>query len=153
MSNQNIIWQCKPFRDLSAGEMHSILSLRAAVFVVEQNCPYLDPDYKDEYSLHVMGWKDGGLVAVARILPQGVSYEEVSIGRVATSSAVSGTGAGMILMEKTMKYAEDFFGRVPIRISAQSYLKKYYEKFGFVRTEKEEYLEDDIPHLDMLFAV
>jgi ElaA protein len=153
MSNQNIIWQCKPFRDLSAGEMHSILSLRAAVFVVEQNCPYLDPDYKDEYSLHVMGWKDGGLVAVARILPQGVSYEEVSIGRVATSSVVRGTGAGMILMEKTMKYAEDFFGRVPIRISAQSYLKKYYEKFGFVRTEKEEYLEDDIPHLDMLFAV
>ena len=150
--NLNIIWQCKPFCDLSAGEMHSVLALRAAVFVVEQKCPYLDPDYKDEYSLHVMGWLDGELVAVARILPQGVSYEEVSIGRVATSATVRGTGAGMILMEKTMLYVLDFFGKVPVHISAQSYLKQYYEKFGFDRTEKEEYLEDDIPHFDMVYS-
>lgn len=136
---------------MSAGEMHAVLALRAAVFVVEQKCPYQDPDYKDEYSLHVMGWLNGELVAVARILPQGVSYEEVSIGRVATSATVRGTGAGMILMEKTMNYIKDHFGNVPVRISAQSYLKKYYEKYGFVRSEKEEYLEDDIPHLDMLF--
>ncbi len=147
-----ITWQCKKFRDMSAGELHAVLALRAAVFVVEQKCPYQDPDYKDEYGMHVMGWLNGELVAVARILPQGVSYEEVSIGRVATSSTVRGTGAGMILMEKTMQYIKDHFGNVPVRISAQSYLKKYYEKYGFVRSEKEEYLEDDIPHLDMVFT-
>ncbi len=152
MSNEHITWQCKKFRDMSAGEMHSVLALRAAIFVVEQKCPYQDPDYKDEYSLHVMGWLNGELVAVARILPQGVSYDEVSIGRVTTSSTVRGTGAGLILMEKTMKYIEDHFGKVPVRISAQSYLKKYYEKYGFQRSEKEEYMEDDIPHLDMIYA-
>lgn len=152
MKEANIIWQCKPFRELSAGELHAVLALRAAVFVVEQKCPYQDPDYKDEYALHVMGWKDGELVAVSRILPQGVSYDEVSIGRVATSQDVRGTGAGLVLMEKTMNYIKDNFGNVPIRISAQSYLQKYYEKFGFVRSEKEEYLEDDIPHLDMIYS-
>jgi ElaA protein len=152
MSNTAITWQCKKFRDMSAGEMHAVLALRAAVFVVEQKCPYQDPDYKDEYGMHVMGWLNGELVAVARILPQGVSYDEVSIGRVATSSTVRGTGAGMILMEKTMQYIRDHFGNVPVRISAQSYLKKYYEKYGFTRSEKEEYLEDDIPHLDMIYT-
>lgn len=135
---------------MSAGELHAVLALRAAVFVVEQKCPYQDPDYKDEYSMHVMGWLGGELAAVARILPQGVSYEEVSIGRVATSAAARGTGAGMVLMEKTMQYITDHFGKVPVRISAQSYLKKFYEKYGFVRSEKEEYLEDDIPHIDMI---
>jgi ElaA protein len=153
MSNANITWQCKQFRDMSAGEMHAVLALRAAVFVVEQKCPYQDPDYKDEYSLHVMGWKDGVLVAVARILPQGVSYDEVSIGRVATADSVRGTGAGLVLMEKVMMYIKETFGGVPVRISAQSYLKKYYEKYGFRRSEKEEYLEDDIPHVDMLYSV
>ena len=152
MSTAAITWQCKKFRDLSAGEMHSVLALRAAVFVVEQKCPYQDPDYKDEYGMHVMGWLNGELVAVARILPQGVSYQEVSIGRVATSATVRGTGAGLLLMEKTMHYIKDHFGNVPVRISAQSYLRKYYERYGFVRSEKEEYLEDDIPHLDMIYA-
>lgn len=152
MANSAITWQCKLFRDLSAGEMHSILALRAAVFVVEQKCPYQDPDYKDEYSLHVMGWQNGELIAVARILPQGVSYDEVSIGRVATAQSVRGTGAGMVLMDKVMMYIKETFGDVPVRISAQSYLKKYYEKFGFRRSEKKEYLEDDIPHVDMIYV-
>lgn len=152
MSMKAITWQCKHFRDLSSGEMHAVLALRAAVFVVEQKCPYQDPDYKDEYSLHVMGWSGGELVAVARILPQGVSYEEVSVGRVATAQSVRGTGVGLVLMEKVMKYIGDEFGKVPVRISAQSYLKKYYERYGFKRSEKEEYLEDDIPHVDMICA-
>lgn len=151
MSNTAITWQCKKFHDLSASELHAALALRAAVFVVEQNCPYLDPDHKDQHGMHVMGWLDGELVAVSRILPQHVSYEEVSIGRVATASSVRGKGVGMLLMEKTMQYISDQFGNVPVRISAQSYLKSYYEKFGFARTEKAEYLEDDIPHIDMLF--
>lgn len=148
---KTITWQCKPFSDLRPAELHRLLQLRAAVFVVEQNCPYLDPDHKDEYGLHVMGWSGDELVACARILPAGVSYDEVSIGRVATSQSVRGTGTGLVLMEKTMHYIRDFFGEVPVRISAQSYLQKYYEKYGFARTEKAEYLEDDIPHVEMLY--
>lgn len=147
---QNIEWRCKAFADLSPKELHRMLSLRCAVFIIEQNCPYLDPDYKDETGLHVMGWDGEEIVACARILPAGVSYDEVSIGRVATASAVRRTGAGKILMKKTMEFIRDAYGDVPVRISAQSYLQKFYEGFGFKRTEKAEYLEDDIPHVEML---
>lgn len=149
---KNIIWQCKSFSDLSPAALHRLLALRAAVFVVEQKCPYLDPDYKDEHSLHVMGWIGSELVACARILPAGVSYDEVSIGRVATSAEVRGTGIGKTLMTKTMDYISSMFENVPVRISAQSYLQNYYEGYGFKRTEKAEYLEDDIPHVEMLKA-
>ena len=147
-----IIWQCKKFSDLSPQELLRLLALRCSVFIIEQNCPYLDPDYKDEYALHVMGWLNDELVACSRILPAGVSYEEVSVGRVASSSSVRGTGAGKMLMTKTMQYITDTFGKVPVRISAQSYLQKFYEGYGFKRTEKAEYLEDDIPHVEMLFS-
>lgn len=147
-----ITWQCKTFRDLSPQELHRLLALRCAVFIIEQNCPYLDPDYKDEHALHVMGWLNEELVACSRILPAGVSYDEVSVGRVATASSVRRTGAGKVLMTKTMQYIRDTFGEVPVRISAQSYLQKFYEGYGFQRTEKEEYLEDDIPHVEMLFV-
>jgi len=126
--------------------------LRCSVFIIEQNCPYLDPDNKDLNSYHVMGWEGNDLVAVARIVEPGISYVEVSVGRVATSSAVRGTGTGKVLMTKTMEYISAIFGEVPVRISAQSYLQKYYEAFGFKRTAKEEYLEDDIPHIQMDFV-
>ncbi len=148
-----ITWQCKHFNELRPAALHRLLALRAAVFVVEQKCAYLDPDYKDEDALHVMGWNGEELVACARILPAGVSYEEVSIGRVATSESVRGKGVGKVLMTKTMEYVRDTFGNVPVRISAQSYLQKYYEGYGFKRTEKEEYLEDDIPHVEMLYSL
>ena len=147
---QPITWQCKPFNELRAAELYRCMQLRSAVFVVEQNCVYLDPDGKDEYALHVMGWSGGELVAYARILPAGVSYEEISIGRVATSAAVRGTGAGVILMQKTLENIQRVFGNEPVRISAQSYLLRFYERFGFKRTPKDEYLEDDIPHVEML---
>ncbi|GAB4134299.1 MAG: GNAT family N-acetyltransferase [Bacteroidia bacterium] len=147
----NIRWSCKHFRDLTPTELHRILALRAAVFVVEQNCPYQDPDYKDENALHVSGWIGDEIVACARILPAGVSYDEVSVGRVATAGSVRGTGAGKQLMHKTMEYLHEYFGQVPVRISAQSYLIRFYKTFGFEVTDKPEYLEDDIPHTEMLY--
>lgn len=150
---QTITWQCKSFNELRAAELYRCMQLRSAVFVVEQNCVYLDPDNKDEYALHVMGWKAGELVAYARILPAGVSYDEISIGRVATSAGVRGSGAGMELMQKTLENIRTVFGNEPVRISAQSYLIRFYERFGFKRTEKEEYLEDDIPHAEMLLNI
>lgn len=149
-TNAHIKWECKHFRDLSAKELHAILALRCEVFIIEQNCPYPDPDHKDLHSFHVTGRAGEKLVAVSRIVEPGISYDEVSVGRVATSSAVRGTGAGKILMTKTMEYIRKLYGNTPVRISAQSYLRKYYEGYGFKRTEKAEYLEDDIPHVEML---
>ncbi|MGL4597073.1 MAG: GNAT family N-acetyltransferase, partial [Bacteroidia bacterium] len=85
LDTTTISWQCIPFVQLTAQQVHAIYTLRAAVFVVEQNCAYQDPDEKDLLAIHVLGWYEDKLVACARILPAGVSYAEVSIGRVATS--------------------------------------------------------------------
>ena len=95
--------------------------------------------------------QNGELIAYTRIVPQNVSYKEPSIGRVVTSASARRTGAGKILMQKTMEYIRTEFGTVPVRIGAQAYLQKFYEDFGFVR-EGEEYLEDGIPHIIMLFT-
>lgn len=149
MNQAHTIWQCKTFDTLRAAELYKLLQLRAAVFVVEQNCPYLDPDDKDVFALHVMCSRGNELLACARILPGGVSYSEVSIGRVATAASARGTGLGKELMQFSLQQIREIFGNVPVRISAQCYLEKFYTDFGFVR-EGENYLEDDIPHVEML---
>ena len=153
---ENIIWTCKHFKDLSNEELYEIFRLRLSVFVVEQNCPYQDADGKDLKCFHLMGHlpltpsKGGGqLIAYARILPQNVSYKEPSIGRVVTSVSARRTGAGKILMEKSLEFIKKEFGNIPVRIGAQKYLQKFYESFGFVR-EGDEYDEDGIPHIIML---
>ncbi len=147
----SITWTCTPFNDLPNKELHDIFRLRQEVFVVEQNCPYQDADGKDPKSLHMQGIQNGELIAYARIVLPGVSYKEISIGRVVTSPKARKTGAGKELMKVTMEYILKKFGKVPIRIGAQLYLQKFYEGFGFVQ-EGEEYLEDGIPHIIMLYT-
>lgn len=142
-------WECKPFNDLSADQMYTILCVRQEVFVLEQECLYLDADGKDRKSLHLMGFDGDELVAYARIVEPGVSYEEVSMGRILTTKEARGTGAGIELMEEGLREIENRYGKVPVRISAQTYLLKFYQKFGFESTGKE-YLEDEIPHTEML---
>ncbi len=145
-----IKWLCKKFEDLSNNELYDLMVLRQEVFVVEQNCAYLDADGKDKQSWHVLGYDDNGkLVAYARIVFPGISYKEVAIGRVITSQSHRRTGAGKELMRETLKAIESIYGKVPVRISAQTYLVKFYADFGFVSTGKE-YLEDDIPHTEMI---
>ncbi len=154
-----INWTLKHFKDLTTKELYDIFQLRIEVFVVEQNCPYQDADGKDVKSFHLMGYSpspslpkgesENTLVAFARILPQGISYDEVSIGRVVSSPKVRGTGAGKLLMEKCLEEIKTKFGDVPVRIGAQCYLKKFYESFGFVAIG-DEYMEDNIPHIIML---
>lgn len=147
----SIQFSVKPFSSLTPAELYEIFTLRISVFVVEQNCPYQDADGKDQHSLHVMGRdKKGVLVAYARIVLAGISYEEISIGRVVSSKEVRRQGAGRMLMEFVMKEIAQRFNNPAVRISAQSYLQKFYEDFGF-RVSGEEYLEDDIPHKEMLF--
>lgn len=145
-----INWFCKSWEELSLNDFHDLLQLRINVFVVEQNCPYPELDNKDKVSIHVFGRNEKNqIVAVARIVPPGVSYDEVSIGRVVSSNKDRQTGLGIQLMNFTIENIEERFGKVPIRISAQEYLKSFYEKFGFNKVS-ESYLEDNIPHIEML---
>lgn len=145
-------WFVVPFDKLSPDDLYDLLELRTNVFVVEQNCPYPELDRKDQKAIHVFARdQNGEIVAVARIFEPGISYSEASIGRVCTSSAVRGSGAGIALMELCIREIEQRYGKCAIRISAQEYLKKFYSSFGFVQVS-ETYLEDDIPHIAMLRA-
>jgi ElaA protein len=145
-----IDWKIKLFDELSAKELYVIMQLRGEVFVVEQNCPYLDADGKDLKCFHLTGYNDANeLVVYSRIVPAGVSFKEVSIGRVISSQKARGTGAGKELMKKSIEFIEKQCGKVPIRIGAQCYLIKFYSSFGF-EISGEEYLEDNIPHIEML---
>ena len=144
-------WEWKSFGELTAEEVYTILCVRQQVFVLEQECLYLDADGKDRKSFHLMGFSGKDLVAYARIVEPGISYKEVSIGRILSSDKVRGTGAGIQLMEQALDRIEAHYGKVPVRISAQSYLKEFYQKFGFEPSGKE-YLEDEIPHMEMLRA-
>ena len=145
----NVNWICKKFEQLTNSELYDILVLRQEVFTVEQNCPYLDADGKDKHSWHIIGFDENGKIkAYSRIVFPGISYNEVSIGRVLTSIDQRRTGLGKLLMQEAMKLIEKAYGRVPVRISAQTYLVKFYSCFGFVSTGKE-YLEDNIPHTEM----
>lgn len=139
---------CKPFHELTLTELYDMLKLRCAVFVIEQNCNYQDMDDKDQMSYHLIGFEDNKLVACARILPKGISYDEVSIGRVMVDKKYRGTGAGKDLMKLAIENAKQIFKADQIVISAQCYLEKFYGDFGFV-PEGESYLDDDIPHIKM----
>lgn len=142
-------WDWKRFNELTAEEVYTILCARQQVFVLEQECLYLDADGKDRQSFHLMGFDGDELVAYARILDAGVSYAEVSMGRILTTEKARGTGAGIELMKIALQRIEEHYGNVPIRISAQTYLLNFYQKFGFESTRKE-YFEDEIPHTEML---
>lgn len=144
-----ITWLCKHFNELSLQELYQLMVLRQEVFVVEQTCDYLDADGKDLQSHHVMGFLEHELVACSRIVSPGISYQEVSIGRVATAMDFRRKGHGFTLMQKTHKFIETLYGKAPIRISAQCYLSRFYTELGYSPTGNE-YLEDGIPHMEML---
>lgn len=140
----------KAYKDLSVDELYEALKLRNAVFVVEQKCLYQDMDDKDKKAYHVLGYAGNELKAYARILPQGISYKEASIGRVITSLDYRGNGAGKELMKEAIKQTLTLFNTNEIVISAQYYLLKFYRDLGFVE-EGDIYPEDDIPHIQMRF--
>lgn len=146
-------WVFKPFADLTNLELYAMLRLRSEVFVVEQNCVFLDMDDKDQHCHHLLGYKGDLLAAYTRIVPKGISYEEyASIGRVVTSPQARGEGRGKELMEESIKCLHELFGVVPIKIGAQLYLKKFYESLGFEQCG-EVYDEDGIDHIPMLRKV
>jgi ElaA protein len=141
-------FRLKAFKELSVDELYEALKLRCAIFVIEQNCNYQDMDDKDQDSFHLLGYEDGKLVAYTRILPQGLSYQEASIGRVVVDKTYRGRNSGRELMVKAIAAAKEKFKTNEIVISAQCYLEKFYSDLGF-KSEGESYLEDDIPHIKM----
>lgn len=151
-----VIWHCKRWEELGREELYALLRLRAEVFVVEQDCPYQDLDDKDRKGLHLWAErpaepasKGGRVLAVTRLLPAGVSYEnEVSIGRVVTAEEVRRSGLGKELMVRSLEALHAHWPGEPIRLSAQQYLERFYAGFGF-ETVGESYLEDGIPHVAM----
>lgn len=144
-------YKCKYFSDLSVQELYQIMELRQIVFIVEQNCAYLDADRKDIHAHHLMGTDvDGHLHAYTRLIPEGISYDGyISIGRVINSPTIRGKGYGKELMQVSINKIHELYPGYPIKIGAQAYLKSFYESFGFVDINLP-YLEDGIPHLKMV---
>jgi ElaA protein len=142
-------WHLQSFQELTNEALYAIMKARQEVFIIEQNCNYLDADGKDIHCLHLTLKIENQIAAYARIVPAGISYVEVSIGRVLTAKNFRRKNYGIELMHKAIAYATQLYGNVPIKIGAQQYLKAFYESFGFVQ-QGEPYLEDDIPHIYML---
>ncbi len=146
---KGINWSLKQFAELSPFELYDILRLRSEVFVVEQQCIFLDMDDKDQQAHHLQGRLGDELIVSVRILPPGLAYDEPSIGRVVGSPRHRGLGAGKLLMEEAITATQSLYGLQPIKIGAQQYLKKFYEDLGFVQCS-DTYMEDDIPHIKMI---
>jgi ElaA protein len=141
-------WKIKSFEALTVHELYDILKLRSEIFVVEQNCVYLDLDGKDKLALHLFGEFDGKIVAHARLFKAGITFDNASIGRVTVDVNYRDRKWGHDLMREAIAGILSHFGESKITIGAQLYLKKFYESQGFVQTG-DMYLEDDIPHIEM----
>lgn len=145
-----ITWHSIPFSELSTQQLYQLLQLRVDVFVVEQTCPYPELDGKDtlEGVQHLMGYAGGELIACARLLPPGTTYDNASIGRVATKQSARGYGLGHKLLVEALVRCEALWPNKTIDIGAQEHLESFYASHGF-KTISDMYLEDDIPHVDM----
>jgi ElaA protein len=137
-------WHDRGFADLSITELYAILALRERVFVVEQACAYQDADGYDQAARHLWA-EDGAILAYLRILPAGSKFAELSMGRVVTAPEARGTGLGRALIRRGLAAV----GAVPVRIGAQAHLERFYGEFGFQRAS-DDFVEDGIPHLEML---
>jgi ElaA protein len=144
-------FRIKKFKKLSLAELYAVMQLRQEIFVVEQHCPYLDADGKDQASVHVLGYEKQKLVAYARLVPQGVSYKKApSIGRVVVHKDFRGKKYAYALMDVCIRETLRRFKSDRITISAQLYLKDFYTRTGF-NAVGEVYPEDDIPHIKMIY--
>ncbi|MEC4727986.1 GNAT family N-acetyltransferase [Shewanella sp. D64] len=146
-------WSDLSFKQLSLDELYDVLKLRIDVFIVEQNCPYPELDDKDRHpeTRHLIGRDpQGEIVAYARVLAPGVSYPDSSIGRVLVAEKARGGGNAKFLMDQAIGLANEYWPNNNIQLGGQEYLKSFYQKLGF-KPVSEVYLEDGIPHLDMLY--
>lgn len=147
-----LTWHIADFNQLTNNELYDLGQLRQAIFVVEQDCPYLDFDGKDQQCWHLMGkTSDGIMVAYARLAPPGVSYPQAaSIGRVVVDAGFRQKGLGIALMKEALAAVQERCRTAPLAISAQDYLLRFYQSLGFQPSE-DRYLEDGIPHTKMWY--
>lgn len=146
----NLHWHCKHHRELSKEELYALLALRTRVFVVEQNCPYLEVDGQDLQgdTCHLLAWHAGELQAYLRLLDPQLQAGDVVIGRVVIAPETRGLGLGHELMEHALRACAERWPQHPLYLSAQAHLRNYYGRYGFLPVT-EVYLEDGIPHIGM----
>jgi len=144
----------KKFNELTIDELYDFMKARVDVFVVEQTCPNPELDgEKDKISDHIFSYLDiGEIGAYARIVPAGKSFDEIAIGRIITTENARGTGLGFELMQECIKFIESNYGKQDIRIGAQVYAIPFYNKVGFIEQAGTEYIEDEIPHVEMIYT-
>ena len=139
----------KKYNELTIDELYSLLQLRSEVFIIEQDCVYQDIDGKDQISLHVLGKNNNTIVAYTRLFKQGDYFDKASIGRVVVDKNVRHLKYGSLIMKASINAIKNHFGTSEIKISAQLYLKGFYNSFGF-KSIGDSYLEDGIPHIGMV---
>ena len=140
----------KRFHELTLDELYRLLRLRVAVFVVEQNCPYPELDGRDQRAVHVWLEDEEGLQAYLRVMDRGVESEHVSIGRVIAVKRRGGIGSR--LLREGIRVAREVFNAESIYLEAQAYARRFYERQGF-RQISDEYVDDGIPHIQMLLYI
>ena len=149
MQNPTIQWTCTRFEDLSVFTLYEILKLRQEIFIVEQECAYLDADGNDEAALHLLGTTDNQLCAYVRIFPP-TEHKGAIIGRVIVHSSFRGKKLGYDLMKQAHRFIKETYPQNPyITLGAQSHLRHFYGNLGYVQSGPE-YLEDNIPHIPMI---
>ena len=149
-TNTNLRWVTKTFAELTVNELYAILRLRSEVFVVEQKCIFLDIDNNDQKAFHTIGFLGEEVVATTRLFDKNIMYDGYqSIGRVVTAPKHRGLSIGKALMQYSIQECERLFGKGPIKIGAQLYLKKFYNEQGFEQSG-DVYIEDEIDHIPMI---
>jgi len=143
-----LTWTLGRLEQLRPLDVYELLALRSEVFVVEQQCVFLDMDDADADCLHLLGERNGQLVASVRLVPPGLKYPEASIGRVVTAPGARGGGLGHELMAEAVRVLCGLWGQQPIRIGAQAHLQAFYRRHGF-ETDGPVYQEDGIDHVEM----
>lgn len=143
-------WHLQKFADLGVHNLYEILRIRMEVFMLEQTCLYAECDGKDQVAKHLFLESNGVCLAYARLIPPGIAYADCSaIGRVLVHRDYRSAGFGKELLTRAIAHLSTEHAGIPIRISAQHYLKDFYTDFGFL-VESAVYLEDNIPHLEMV---
>ena len=142
-------WTCVPFDELTTRALYDALALRSEVFVVEQQCVFLDIDGLDPQTWHLLGHgEDGALQAYARLIPPGLKSADALIGRVVTAPSARGGGTGRALMAEAVARCAQLWPGQAITLHAQAHLQRFYAGFGFAPVG-EPYVEDGIPHIEM----
>lgn len=144
-------WKTTEFSRLGTVDLYAALRLRQEVFVVEQDCSYLDLDNLDQQAVHMLCWQDGNLLAYQRCLAPGTNFPESAIGRIVVSTRARGRQLGRDLVKRGISHNLRRWPDHDIRINAQAHLDAFYSELGFVATG-EVFDEDGIPHIQMVYA-